>query len=86
MLVHTGLLKPWNAQLGTLDAATGSFTDRRDSHAAAGTSLQGFCGIMAPGEVYVGVPGMSGICTELAQRTGIEGKWGAKVSPRYKGI
>ena len=82
----TGFLKTWDARLGTLDAATGSFTDRRESHAAAGTSSQGFCGIMGPGEIYVGVPGMSAICNELAQRPNVERKWGVKVSPRYKVI
>ena len=29
----------------------------------------------------MGVPGMSAICNELAQRHDIEGKWGVKVSP-----
>ena len=76
----TGFLKPWTARLGTLDAASGTFTDRREAHAAAGTSNRGFCGIMAPGEVYVGAPGMSALCTALSQHTNIDGKWGTKVS------
>ncbi len=74
-----GLLTPWNARLGSLDAATGSFTDRKESHAAAGPSGQGFCGILGSGQVLVGTPGMSAICRRLAQQPGIEGQWGAKV-------
>ena len=80
----TGFLKPWTARLGSLDAATGTFTDRRDAHAHAATTARGFCGVMAPGQVYVGAPGMSTICTALSQHTNIEGKWGAKVWPHER--
>ena len=79
--VLTGFLKPWTARLGRLDAASGTFTDQREAHASAGASARGFCGIMAPGEVYVGAPGMSAICAALSQHANIDGKWGAKVSP-----
>ena len=78
--LFTGFLKPWTARLGTLDAASGTFTDRREAHAAAETSNRGFCGIMAPGEVYVGAPSMSALCAALSQHTNIDGKWGTKVS------
>ncbi|CAL5226136.1 g8955 [Coccomyxa viridis] len=79
-----GCLKPWTARLGSLDAASGTFTDRREAHASAGASRRGFCGIMTPGEVYVGAPGMSAICAALSQHANIDGKWGAKVKRAVK--
>ena len=74
-----GFLKPWTARLGSLDAVSGTFTERTEAQTSGGTSSPGFCGIMAPGPVYVGVPGMNAICDALSQHTGIDGKWGAKV-------
>ncbi len=82
--VLPGCLKPWTARLGSLDAASGTFTDRREAHASAGASRRGFCGIMTPGEVYVGAPGMSAICAALSQHANIDGKWGAKVKTQHQ--
>jgi len=78
---NSGFLKPWDAKLGSYDAASGTFTDRRKTNAVAGAKSQEFCNIMAPGQIYVGTPGMSAICNALAEQTGIKRNWGAKVRP-----
>ena len=78
---NSGFLKPWDATLGSYNAASGTFTDRRKTNDVAGASSQDFCNIMAPGQIYVGTPGMSAICNALAEQTGIKCNWGAKVHP-----
>lgn len=46
----------------------------------ADVSHRGFCGIMQPGDVYVGVPSMDSACRGLASHPNLRAHWGSKAS------
>ncbi|BDA48954.1 Renalase [Coccomyxa sp. Obi] len=73
-----GYVRQWEGRLGLLDAHTGTFTERSASGPDASPS--GFCGIMSPGEIYVGVPSMDAVCKGLAAHPNLQSHWGSKVT------
>ena len=73
----TFLCQTLHAILISLDDS-GDFTERSASGEAASTS--GFCGIMGPGDIYVGVPSMDAVCQGLAANPNLRSHWGSKVS------
>ena len=76
-----GLVEPWEARLGQLDAGSGEFTPREAPASAAGSlSSEGFCGFMGPGAVYVGVPGMDATCRgPCSSHPGLTTRFGERV-------
>lgn len=58
-------------------ARSGTFTERSTS--GPDTSPSGFCGIMAPGEIYVGLPSMDAVCKGLAAHPDLQSHWGSRV-------
>ncbi len=58
-------------------ARSGTFTERSTSGPDA--SHSGFCGIMCPGDIYVGVPSMDAVCKGLASHPNLRSHWGSRV-------
>ena len=72
-----GAISIWDSsRLGLLDASTQQFTPRtalmqqqqqQQQHSAEG---DGFCRLLAPGDIYVGTPSMGALCSTLAAQHG----------------
>jgi hypothetical protein len=76
-----------SSRLGLLEADTQQFTprtvliqqqQRQQSHSAGS---DGFCRLLAPGDIYVGTPGMGALCSALASQQGdrLQRTWNTRV-------
>ena len=75
---HAGVVAPWEAKLGQLDAASGVFTPRSSSDEEEESS-SGFCSFLDSGDIYTGVPGMDAVSCSLGSHPRLCTRFGVRV-------
>lgn len=88
MAFLTGAIAEWDSsRLGLLEAQSSEFTPRSALHAQPQQQQSApgrFCQLLAPGDIFVGNPGMDALCTSLAAQHGhrLKRVWNTKVGSR----